>query len=83
MPQLKAGLLMLAVGLTIAASFALTKAQATDLPAEMPQIITDRETKTVKIIIDGREVGRFDKDGLTITGSISYSGTLTDNQGNP
>lgn len=29
-------------------------------------------------MIEGKEVGRFDKDGLHVVGNVEYTGTLTD-----
>lgn len=42
------------------------------------EIITDDEAGTVSIIIDGKTVGLFTKDGLHVPGDIVYGGTMRD-----
>jgi hypothetical protein len=42
------------------------------------QIIADEVTKTVRVLIGGREVAVIDADGLRVRGNIRYAGTLTD-----
>lgn len=37
------------------------------------QLVLDSEKKTVRILIDGKEVGRFEKDGLHVTGFITFT----------
>lgn len=32
----------------------------------------------IRFLIEGKEVGRFDKDGLHVVGNVDYTGTLTD-----
>jgi len=45
---------------------------------ESAQLAVDTEHNIVRIIIEGKEGGRFDKDGLHITGDIDYTGSITD-----
>jgi len=42
------------------------------------QIETDQKTGAVKIIVNGKEVARFDAKGLHVKDSIDYGGLLTD-----
>ncbi len=41
-------------------------------------LAVDTEHNIIRIMIEGKEVGRFDKDGLHVRGDISYGGSLTD-----
>ena len=61
-------------------------ANAASPPAAQPQptgqqqatrIETDQKTGAVKIIVNGKEVARFDADGLHVQGPIDYQGTIT------
>jgi len=50
-------------------------------PTGQPQatrIETDQKTGTVRIIVDGREVARFDAKGLHVRDGIEYAGKITD-----
>ena len=40
------------------------------------QVIEDKEKDNVVIKINGRTVGIFDKDGLSVFGDIKYNGAL-------
>lgn len=41
-------------------------------------LAVDTEHNIIRIMIEGKEVGRFDKDGLHVVGNVEYTGTLTD-----
>jgi len=43
-----------------------------------PVIRENKEAKTVEIVIDGKTVGEFTKDGLTVHGDLRFTGVLTD-----
>jgi len=45
---------------------------------EHARLVVDDATGSVTIIIEGREVGRFDKDGLHVVGDIDYTGSISD-----
>jgi hypothetical protein len=45
---------------------------------ESTRIETDQKTGTVKIIVNNREVARFDAKGLHVKDSIDYGGEITD-----
>lgn len=53
-------------------------AYAQEKGATRTQIIADEENGTVTIVIDGRAVGMFDKDGLYVVGDIKYGGVMVD-----
>lgn len=42
------------------------------------RLAVDEEKNIVHVIVEGREVGRFDKDGLHVEGDITYSGSISD-----
>ena len=50
----------------------------TNTESPKTEIIADDEAGTVSIVIDGKIVGLFTKDGLHVLGDIVYSGTITD-----
>ena len=41
-------------------------------------IIADQEHGIVRILIDGKEIARFDSGGLQVRESVEYGGTMTD-----
>ena len=43
-----------------------------------PVIRENKEANTVEIVIDGKTVGEFTKDGLTVHGDLRFSGFLHD-----
>ena len=45
---------------------------------EATRIETDQKTGAVEIIVNGKEVARFDAKGLQVKDSIGYGGVLTD-----
>jgi len=45
------------------------------------QLVVDTQAHTVRIVIEGKEVGRFDASGLHVIGNIDYSGFSTDTNG--
>ena len=45
---------------------------------EATRIETDQKTGAVEIIVNGKEVARFDAKGLQVKDSIEYGGLLTD-----
>lgn len=42
------------------------------------EVVVDKKTNTVGIVVSGKTVGRFDENGLHVFGNISYEGTLAD-----
>jgi hypothetical protein len=51
---------------------------ATGEAAQATRIETDQKTGTVRFIVDGREVARFERDGLHVRQDVNYGGLLTD-----
>jgi hypothetical protein len=50
---------------------------------EATRIETDQKTGVIRFIVNGREVGRLDRDGLRVRGNIAYTGEIDDiGQGN-
>jgi hypothetical protein len=45
---------------------------------EATRIETDQKTGTVRIIVDGREVARFERDGLHVRQNVDYGGLMKD-----
>lgn len=43
-----------------------------------PVIRENKEANTVEIVIDGKTVGEFTEDGLTVHGDLRFSGYLHD-----
>ncbi|SFU39268.1 hypothetical protein [Nitrosospira multiformis] len=41
-------------------------------------LAVDTEKNIIRIMIEGKEVGRFDKNGLHVVGDIDYTGSLSD-----
>jgi len=41
-------------------------------------LAVDTENNIIRIMIEGKEVGRFDKSGLHVVGNVDYTGSLTD-----
>ena len=50
---------------------------ATQPQPQATRIETDQKTGAVKIIVNGKEVARFDAEGLHVQGPIDYQGTIT------
>lgn len=46
--------------------------------AQTTRIETDQKTGAVRIIVDGREVARFDRDGLHVRQNVDYGGLMKD-----
>lgn len=46
-----------------------------------PEIITDEESNTVRILIDGKEILVIDETGVHVRGDLNYSGVITDTSG--
>ena len=46
--------------------------------AEATRIETDQKTGAIRFIVDGREVARFERDGLHVRGDVNYSGMTKD-----
>jgi len=42
------------------------------------QLFVDKKNNIIRIMIEGKEVGRFDKDGLRVFGDIIYAGGTID-----
>lgn len=69
-------------------SIPITPVSAQDISSEISpetntqppktEIIADEAAGTVSIVIDGKTVGLFTKDGLHVLGDIVYGGTITD-----
>jgi hypothetical protein len=53
-------------------------AQAQPTAPEATRIETDQKTGAVKIIVNNREVARFNAEGLQVKDSINYGGIITD-----
>lgn len=53
-------------------------AQDAETPPSKTEIIQNDEAGTVSIVIDGKTVGFFTKDGFHVLGDIVYSGTIRD-----
>jgi hypothetical protein len=52
-------------------------------PQQATRIETDQKTGAIRFIVDGREVARFEHDGLHVRGNIAYTGEIDDiGQGN-
>lgn len=47
-------------------------------PSQNTQIITDQESGSVTIVIDGEPMLLVDKTGLHVVGNITYGGTIAD-----
>lgn len=47
---------------------------------EPTAIVVDERTHVIRVMVDGREVARFDNVGLRVNGDIGYSGKLKDEQ---
>jgi hypothetical protein len=41
--------------------------------AQRTAVIADEKNSAIRVLIDGREVARFDSEGVRIAGRISYS----------
>ncbi len=41
-------------------------------------LAVDTEKNIIRIMIEGKEVGRFDKDGLHVVGNVDYTGVISD-----
>ncbi len=46
-------------------------------------VIVDEEAKAVRIVIDGKDVAVISAAGVSVSGDITYSGTLADTGGAP
>lgn len=53
-------------------------AQDAETLSPKTEIIQNDESGTVSIVIDGKTVGVFTKDGFHVLGDIVYSGTIRD-----
>lgn len=62
----------------VASSPAVLKDLVVEVGDTDTRLIVDTEQNIVRVMIEGEEVGRFDKDGLHVRGDISYGGSLTD-----
>jgi hypothetical protein len=50
---------------------------------EATRIETHQKTGVIRFIVDGKEVARFERDGLHVRGNIAYTGEINDiGQGN-
>jgi hypothetical protein len=57
---------------------ATAPAQAQPTAPEATRIETDQKTGAVKIIVNNREVARFNAEGLQVRDAIGYGGMITD-----
>ncbi len=72
-------LLSSGIALGIGLSAAVTMAAPPPIGQEQAtRIETDQKTGAVKIIVNGKEVARFNARGLQVKDSIEYGGTITD-----
>ena len=53
-------------------------AQVAETQPSKTEIIQNDDAGTVSIVIDGKTVGFFTKDGFHVLGDIVYSGTIRD-----
>lgn len=53
-------------------------ADATAQVTQATRIETDQKTGAIRFIVDGREVARFERDGLHVRKDVNYGGLLTD-----
>ncbi len=51
---------------------------AVEIGDSQTQLVVDKENNIIRIMIEGKEVGRFDKNGLHVVGDVNYTGTITD-----
>ena len=72
-----ASVLLLAISIWTA----ISPAQSQEKAISEPRIISDKESNTVRIFIDDREVVTIDQSGIRINGDLSYTGTLADTSG--
>lgn len=49
-----------------------------DTAADRVQIVEDDATGAIRFVIDGKEVGRIDAEGLYVAGDVAYTGIITD-----
>ena len=69
---------------SLAASSGTTKSlgnEPADLESvggEHARLLVDNSKGTVTIVIEDREVARFDKNGLHVVGDIDYTGSISD-----
>ena len=70
--------LSLIIGLVFFFSTLPVLAQDAETPPSKTEIIQNDEAGTVSIVIDGKTVGFFTKDGFHVLGDIVYSGTIRD-----
>jgi hypothetical protein len=72
--------MLFAVALLIFTQAAHAAGPATPQPTgqEATRIQTDQKTGTVRIIVDGREVARFERDGLHVRQNVEYGGLMKD-----
>lgn len=47
-------------------------------PASISEFLTDPDTGTVTIRVDGKTILEIDSSGITVTGHIRYTGGITD-----
>jgi hypothetical protein len=55
---------------------AATPPTTAGLEKSKTEVIADEATKTVRIVVDGRDVAVFDSKGLHVDGNIGMTGTL-------
>jgi hypothetical protein len=70
-----AAMLLLISGTAHAAGPALA---STGEATQATRIETDQKTGAVRIIVDGREVARFERDGLHVRRDVDYGGLMKD-----
>ena len=85
MRQITTALLLGAFALFIytAASATQPAPPLTVIGDETTKLVADTQAHTISIVIEGKEVARFDADGLHVTGNIDYSGFSTDTNAAP
>ena len=60
------------------AAAARTELPLPDQQMQQTRVEADQKTSTVKIIVDNREVARFDARGLHVRKDLDYGGILSD-----
>jgi hypothetical protein len=75
-----ASMIMLVGILFVLPAHASDQANASQEKEAATRLEVDKAQNVVRIIIDGKEVAFFDKDGLNIKGDIKHTGLLKNEQ---
>ena len=69
---------VLLLSAALVSSSAISAPAAHPSPASVSEFLTDPDTGTVTIRVDGRTILEIDSTGITVTGDIRYTGGITD-----